>query len=127
MQTYIVGKCKKEITRELPLFSDREEFKKTFQRKEGETVSIYRKEGKLYYSLGHHKMYITEEEMKELFQIVWKDKCVNTCVKNGVPCSRLRGDVEEVNPLDKAYDFSCSIGWDVGRASCSGYVVEETI
>ena len=125
MQTYMIGQCKKEISRELPFFSDREDFKKTFKIEAGDTTWIYQKEDKLYYNLGHHKMYITEEEMKELFQVVWKDGCVNTCVRSGVPCSRLRGNIEEVNPLDKAYDFSCSIGWDVGGATCCGYTDEE--
>lgn len=118
------GKCKKAIIREFPLFSDAQEDRQEFKINIGESVNIeYDEQSKKYLlHLHFHKIKLNQKQFNEYFDIIWKQGCYNTCIRDEKVCNKIDHYVSEgASSLDKYSSNCCRIGWEIGRADCCRY------
>ncbi|MBU7316088.1 hypothetical protein [Paenibacillus oleatilyticus] len=128
----IVGKCKNEISRIMPPFKGMpdwlaEEMKKEYKTEIGDIVRFENNEsGGYYFYLNHERIDMSRTELEEHFEIVWEYGCYNTCIRDGIPCNKIGQYIPEgTTDRSKYWSNCCRIGWEVGRAACYMYEVEE--
>lgn len=121
----IRGVAKYEISKELPFFSDRDDFKSIHKINVGDDVSIYQDENGYYYFMRFHKFYILYDEIDSWLDVYFEDDCFNTCIRNGTPCKNIKSKIDEgFTNRTKRTITCCKISWEVGRASCCNYEIE---
>ena len=81
----------------------------------------------IYHVLVNYETFpLTRKEVEELVDIHFEYQSYNSCILNGIPCSRLRGHKDGDNARTRqSVTAYCTIHHEVGRGTCSGYTLTE--
>jgi hypothetical protein len=125
MNTFAIGLCKQEMTIVTEPFTGIGFFKE-YKAEQGESVnlyteSVYDEDATVYFYMRHKKIEISRKDIEKHFELIWKQGCYNTCIRDGVPCLRLAHVPEGSTHLTERFSWTCSIGWEVGRGDCCEY------
>lgn len=122
--THIRAVAKERISEIMPSFTDRDDFVAEYAIEKGKNIAVDfdEKTNRYQYRLHTKTNSLTREELEEKFLIVWEYGAYNTCIRDGVPCAKLRGVEEGSDARDpRRSGTSCRIHWEVGRGACSEY------
>jgi hypothetical protein len=116
----VYAKCKNKLTKNIRVFPDMDYFKE---------VCFIPGDGYYFGSKGDSftnysflsTVNITKQELDENFEILFETGCLNTCVRNDIPCMNLEtGDTTHSHRTKKSFHY-CRLHWEVGRGACSQF------